>query len=454
MDMVQDSLRVLLVDDDINICRTLSISLKSFNCKVTLANSVEEAVQLLKPQGFDLVLSDFRMGKKTGTDLIREAKKIDPQLLITVMTAFASIDNAIEVTREGAFDYLPKPFTQAQLGHLLKKVNLVVGLRRENDQLKKSSHREVFSGFTSVANLRLEEFVNKLAPTEATVLLIGESGTGKSELARTIHKKSSRCTRPFVVVNCTSLAESLLESEVFGHVKGAFTGAIHDKAGKFELANHGTLFLDEIGDLSLSSQSKLLRFLQERVIERVGSNTSLTIDARVIAATNKNLIEEVEIGRFREDLYYRLNIFECNLVPIRFRKEDLPVFIQKFMKEFSTAAHLVQAPVIPDPVMQTLLSYSWPGNIREIRNVIERIIVLSSGKPVQMSDLPDPVVHPRKSGRPDLTQSEVGLVTLAEVERLHINRVLEVEKNQEKAAEILGITKVTLWRKRKEFGLQ
>jgi len=457
MTTLSDSLRVLLVDDDINICRTLSLSLRSLQCVVTATNSVAQALSELQSQSFDFILSDFRMGEKTGIDLIHEVKKKDAQAIVVIMTAFASIDNAIEVTKEGAFDYLPKPFTQAQLGQLLKRIRMVVSLKRENQKLKNSeNNRDLFWGFTSVASQRLEEFVKKVAPTDATVLLVGESGTGKSELARLIHQRSGRASKPFIVVNCTSLAESLLESEIFGHVKGSFTGAIQDKVGKFELANHGTLFLDEIGDLSPNAQSKLLRFLQERIVERVGSNHTITIDARVIAATNKDLVEAVANGQFREDLYYRLNVFECNVVPVRHRKEDLPVLIQKFVKEFIGSTHATQFPIISTQIMDILLKYSWPGNIREIRNVMERIVLLSAGRQVELGDLPEQVVYPKKSATAASGSDHrfEPLQALDEVERAHISRVLEIETNLERAAEILGITKVTLWRKRKEYGLQ
>lgn len=445
-----EPLKVLLVDDDVNICRTLSLSLKSLGCDVVVAHSVVAGLEQLKPARFDLILTDFRLRESTGIDLIREVRKADPQSLIAVMTAFASIDNAIEVTREGAFDYLAKPFTRAQLEHLLKKVQLVISLRKENESLKKGGGKgNLFMGMTSVASQRLEEFVKKVAPTEATLLLVGESGTGKTELARYIHQGSSRATKPFVVVNCTSLAESLLESEIFGHVKGAFTGAIQDKPGKFELAHHGTLFLDEIGDLSLGAQAKLLRFLQEKVIERVGSNQTVSVDARVIAATNKNLEEAVAEGRFREDLYYRLNIFECTLVPLRHRKEDLPVFIQRFAQEFSDASHLDRVPSLPTSVLEVLNKYDWPGNVREIRNVMERLILLSVGREIQVADLPEKIIRAR-TAPPGKNEP---LVTLEEASKRHIEHVLALEPNLDKAAEILGITKVTLWRRRKEYGL-
>ena len=450
MALPQDQLRVLLVDDDVNICRTLSLGLKALSCHVTQAHSVAKAAEILQTQVFDLVLTDFRMGESTGTDLILEVKRMDPQALIAVMTAFASIDNAIEVTREGAFDYLPKPFTQGQLEHLLTKVRLVVSLRRENEALKNAKGRgNPFLGMTSTASQRLEEFVKKVAPTDATLLLVGDSGTGKSELAKYIHQSSARSMRPFVVVNCTTLTESLLESEIFGHVKGAFTGAIQDKAGKFELAHHGTLFLDEIGDLTLSAQSRLLRFLQEKVIERVGSNQLVTVDARIIAATNKKLEEAVTDGRFREDLYYRLNVFECTLVPLRHRREDVPVFIQRFLQEFAAARGDGKVIAIPSVIMELLLKYSWPGNIRELRNVIERLVLLSSGREIQVADLPEKIA--RFTDRPVSRDQE--LFSLEEAEKRHIEKVLAAEPNLDKAVEILGITKVTLWRRRKEYGL-
>ena len=445
-----DMLSVFLVDDDVNICRTLSLALKSQSCQVTQAHSVEKALEVLETESFDLILTDFRMGEKTGADLIRAVKRTDSQTLIAVMTAFASIDNALEVTREGAFDYLPKPFTQGQLENLLTKVRMVVSLRRENEALKNSKGRgHPFLGMTSVASQRLEEFVIKVAPSDATLLLVGDSGTGKSELAKYIHQNSARSSRPFVVVNCTTLTESLLESEIFGHVKGAFTGAIQDKAGKFELAHHGTLFLDEIGELTLSAQSRLLRFLQEKVIERVGSNQLVTVDARIIAATNKKLEEAVAEGRFREDLYYRLNVFECTLLPLRHRKEDVPVFIQRFLQEFSGAREDKCEVTIPPEVMKKLLKYNWPGNIRELHNVIERLSLFSLGRKIQVADLPEKVSKFRVKS----ASRDQGLVSLDEAEKRHIEKVLAAEPNLDKAVEILGITKVTLWRRRKEYGL-
>ena len=270
-------------------------------------------------------------------------------------------------------------------------------------------------------------------------------------MARLIHEKSSRAQKPFVVVNCATLTESLIESELFGNVKGAFTGATHDHIAKTEMAQGGTLLIDEIGELTPSTQTRLLRFLQEKVIERVGANRSIEVDARIIAATNKNLDEAVSSGQFREDLYYRLNVFECTLASLRYRKEDLPILIQRFVSEFSMKCGISESKPIPVAMMKMLLDYSWPGNIRELRNCVERMIFLSSGREMTPDDLPEAV---RKGlSKKNVSHQGVTLRTLDELEREHIENVLSLEPNQEKAAEILGITTVTLWRKRKEYGL-
>ena len=416
-------MRVLLVDDDKNIRHTLTVTLKCLGHEVIAASSLEEAAKALKPGAIDFILTDYRMQGSTGIDVIRLAKNMASPPLSVVMTAYASFENAVNAIKEGAYDYIPKPFSNSQLEHLLQRVKELVDLRIENDRLKTSSHRlDYFVGKTSSAMVRLEEFVNKVAPTEASVLLVGESGTGKSELARLIHNRSARASRPFSIVNCTTLAESLIESELFGHVKGAFTGAIHDHVGKIELSSHGTLLIDEIGELSPASQAKLLRFLQERVIERVGGNRLIPVDVRVIAATNRNLEESVKAGKFREDLYFRLNVFECCLVPLRYRKEDIPILAQRFVQEVlaskiassNLGASRSGSSEIPESVMKVLMEYSWPGNIRELRNTIERLVLLSQGREFLVSDLPDAVIRNswKKSSDSDLT-----LKSLEEVER-------------------------------------
>ncbi|MGZ3711000.1 MAG: sigma-54-dependent transcriptional regulator [Bdellovibrionota bacterium] len=446
-----EKMKILLVDDDKNIRSTLLVTLQGWLHHVVTASSVEEAAGKLKNDTYDLLLTDFKLGEKNGIDLIKIAKGIKDPPISVIMTAFASFENAVNAIKEGAFDYLPKPFSNAQLEYLLQRVNVLVNLKRENERLRKGGRSDFFAGQTSLAMVRLEEFVRKIAPTEASVLLIGESGTGKTELSRLIHGMSSRASSAFSVVNCTTLAETLLESELFGHAKGAFTGATQDHMGKLEAANHGTVLIDEVGDLSLNGQARLLRFLQEKVIERVGSNTPITLDVRVIAATNKNLEEAVKEKKFREDLYYRLNMFECSLVPLRFRKEDLPVLIERFFQELLVTSGISEKKTIPDSVQKLLLGYSWPGNVRELRNVLERIVLLAKDREIRTDDLPDSI---REGQRPKRSSGIEGpLKTLGELERENIERVLSVETNLEKAAQILGITTVTLWRKRKEYGL-
>ncbi len=443
------NLKIIVVDDDKNICRSLTLSLKDTKCLLVTANSVDEAMEKIKETSFDLILTDFKMQGKTGLDLIKETKMINPEALIVVMTAFASIENAIAVVKEGAYDYLPKPFTNDQFLHFLNKIQNLTDLKRENKTLKKPwVRRDFFSGLTSTPSRSLEEFVKKMAPTDSTILLTGESGTGKSELAKLIHGLSPRASKPFVTVYCTTLTESLLESELFGHVKGSFTGATADRSGQLQAAEGGTLFLDEVGDLSPTGQAKLLRFLQDKVFQKVGGNEEISVNTRILAATNKDLLEAVQEGKFREDLYYRLNTLEVMLVALRHRKEDIPIYIERFLKEIKRAEEKLDIPVIPQDVLNKLLNYNWPGNLRELRNTLQRLIMLSQGRPLTLADLPPAFTQEVKP-----LQGDSPYRSLEEVEKNHILALLSKENNLEKSAEILGITKATLWRKRKQYGL-
>ncbi len=449
------SLSILVVDDEKNIRITLKAALEDAGHQVLLAESVATAKPaLFKHEKIDLILTDFRLSDQNAIPLIRAWKEEFPQSIIVVMTAFASVDNAIHVMKEGVYDYLPKPFSQSQLAPLLARAEQLVNLRKENCRLQKNRINP-FEGFTSPAILRVKEFIKSVADTEQTLLITGESGTGKTELARYIHHLRSEPQGPFVSVYCTTFTESLLESELFGHVKGAFTGAVSDKKGKLELAEKGTLFLDEVGELSLTAQTKLLRFLQERVFERVGGTQLISVNTRVIAATHQNLLDLIEQGKFREDLYYRLNVLEVVLPGLRHRREDLPVLIEQLLKESRT--------VLPPEVLNFLLSYSWPGNTRELKNTLERLSILSRSHPLTLEDLPPSVLHNRREtlnrlqpkdqlGKAAMT-TPPHFATLEELERNHIQEVLQVEPNQEKAAEILGINTTTLWRKRKQYGL-
>ncbi len=481
-----DTLDVLVVDDDPAILTTLRLALAAAGRTVRTASGAEEALALLAERPADLVLTDVRMEGASGIDLTREVRAMVPDALCVVMTAFASFENAVAAIKAGAFDYLPKPFSVEQLEHLVGKVATVVALRRENARLRAAGATgtggDWFAGLTAPATLALQALVERIAPSEATVLLTGETGTGKTALARAIHARSARAGRPFVEVTCTALAESLFESEVFGHVRGAFTGAVRDHAGKFELAEGGTLFLDEVGELSPASQAKLLRFLEDRVIERVGGTHPLRLDVRIVAATNRDLARLCREGAFREDLYYRLNVFECVVPPLRERPDDIPPLAAKL---FRAAAVRLGAEVhmggeetggeetggaangsggaapLPQAVLHALLAHRWPGNVRELRNAMERMALLSAGRQPGLADLPDAVraaagLPPLGAGGlPQRGEADDGrLPTLRELEEAHIRRVLATERNMERAAAILGITTVTLWRKRKELGLE
>ncbi|WMW67332.1 sigma-54 dependent transcriptional regulator [Nitratidesulfovibrio liaohensis] len=479
-------LDVLVVDDDPGILTTLRLALAAAGCPVRTAASAEEALALLAEHPADLLLTDVRMEGASGIDLVRETRALLPDALCVVMTAFASFENAVAAIKAGAFDYLPKPFSVEQLEHLVGKVATVVTLRRENARLRAAGAPDAagaggdwFAGLTAPATLALQTLVERIAPSEATVLLTGETGTGKTALARAIHARSARAGRPFVEVTCTALAESLFESEVFGHVRGAFTGAVRDHAGKFELAEGGTLFLDEVGELSPASQAKLLRFLEDRVIERVGGTRPLRLDVRIIAATNRDLARLCREGAFREDLYYRLNVFECVVPPLRDRPDDIAPLAAKLFRaasvrlgvETSVGPDAEGHPGTPDTgeglaplpqaVLHALLTHRWPGNVRELRNAMERMALLAAGRQPGLADLPDAVrvaagLPPLGAG--GLPQRGDGddarLPTLRELEEAHIRRVLTTERNMERAAAILGITTVTLWRKRKELGLE
>ena len=443
--------RLLIVDDEKNIRRSLETFFQSCGHQVQTAADARAALDLLAASdGVDLVLTDFRMAEMNGLELLKEIKRSFPEASVVLMTAYATVENAVAAMKGGASDYLSKPFSLQEVEHVVNRALELKNLRAENRVLRAAVLEELpLIESRSVRMRALVDTARQAAASEATILLLGESGTGKNVLAREIHGWSPRSGHPFVVVNCTTLSEQLLESELFGHVRGSFTGAIKDKPGRLEAADGGTVFLDEIADLPVPLQAKLLRFLQERRFERVGGAATIEVDARIIAATNRDLEQEVAAGRFRDDLYYRLNVIALAVPALRERPEDLLPLAQRLL---SAAAMRNRRTALnfSAEAAQALCRYRWPGNVRELRNAIERAVVLSRGETINQEDLPDSIFRsqPAPHSAPETSAS------LEEVERDHIRRVLGSAVTLEEAADTLGISVATLWRKRKRYGIE
>lgn len=433
---------ILLVDDEQNILKTVKIGLEAAGFEVTgFANPVE-ALEVLKDRSFDIAFFDLKMEPMDGIQLLEESRKHSPETVVVIMTAHGTIDSAVEAIKKGAFDYLQKPFEYSELKHFVERVYEHHLLRKEVRLLREelALHRGTGEIITRSPAMRpVVDLARQVAAGNITVLIEGESGTGKDLLARLIHEHSQRERRPFVQVNCAALPEALLESELFGHVKGAFTGAVKDRQGRFEAADTGTIFLDEVTELPTPTQAKLLRFLQSREFERVGESTTRKVDVRVIAATNKNLEEAVKSGMFREDLFYRLNAIRLKLPPLRERADDIPLLVQHFLQKFGSRND------VSSEAMSALKAYLWKGNIRELEHVIERAVLLARHETIQLHHLPEEF---QSSG----AGSEKSL-SLEEIEKQHIIRVLRTAADLEAAAAILGIDPATLWRKRKKYGL-
>ena len=435
---------LLVVDDELIVRDSLDKWFREEGYDVTAADSAQDALTKMGARRFDLALVDIKMPGTDGVELQRRMHEIDPDMLVIIMTGYASVETAVTALKNGAYDYVSKPFDPDDIAHTVHNALSHRRAQEENARLREtvaSVVRPQEIAGQSVAMIRVFEAIQTVGPTEATVLITGESGTGKELYARAIHAASPRHYNPLVVIHCGALTETLLESELFGHEKGAFTGAQYRKKGSFEVADGGTVFLDEIGDISLKTQTDLLRVLQEREITRVGSTHPIHVDFRCIAATNKNVQQLVEEGKFRPDLFYRLNVFEIELPPLRDRKGDIPILVEHFVRRFSASMNKKIRRVSP-AAMALLDRYHWPGNVRELENAIERAMVVAQEPEIREEDfaLRLPVAEPTAR-------------KLEDIEKAHILAVLqECKGNQTLAAEVLDIDRVTLHNKLKRYG--
>ena len=439
---------LLIVDDEAHTREGLELALED-EFEVFCASSAEEAVLALENEVFQVVLTDLRMPGDSGMKVIDLAIRQPSKPLCIMMTAYGEVDVAVEAMKRGAFDFLPKPVNLEQLELLIKRGLREKRLKSENDQLHerldKKFHFDKIMGSSSALESVIEK-VKLVGPSRATVLLTGETGTGKELFAQSIHQNSDRARSPFIAVHCAALPANLLESELFGHEKGAFTGASERRIGRFESANNGTLFLDEIGEIDASTQVKLLRFLESKTIERLGSSKTLELNVRLVCATNRNLLKMVNSGDFREDLYYRLNVITIELPPLRERGDDLSLLLNYFLDEYS-AENGFECPKFTKEAQEILENYDWPGNVRELRNFCENMVVLNRGKEISQYDL-DPrftLTKPSTNSRADLEPNNLSMEE--NEKRLLRNALHEARGNRTKAAELMGISRRTLHRK-------
>jgi two-component system response regulator AtoC len=439
--------KVLIVDDEAIIRDALSDWLKDIGYQVFTAENGHKALEVIEKEKPGIMIADLVMPGMDGIELMKRAKAQQPNIEVIIITAYASIPTAITAMKEGAYDYIEKPFCPERAELLVKKLAEHRELIEENLSLRqKLEDRYRFENIIAKSSKmqRVIEVIKVVAKSNVTILITGESGTGKELVARAIHSQSDRSSKPFVAVSCAALPESLLESELFGHEKGSFTGAYAQKKGKFEFANGGTLFLDEIGEMSANIQVHLLRVLEEKEFTRVGGNEPIKVDVRVISATNKDLRRAIEKQEFREDLYYRLNVVNIELPPLRERKEDIPLLAEHFLHKFAAENRKEVTEFSPE-VIESLLAYDWPGNIRELENSIERAIILSRDSSITTADLPQENVSL-------VSSASIGK-NLKEVEKTHILNVLrETGENYSEAARILGVSRMTLYNKAKEYG--
>lgn len=438
--------KILVVDDEVNILKTIELSLSSYGYQPEVFSNPSLGLNRAKEIYFDLAFIDLKMQPMNGIEVLQELKKNSPETTVVLMTAHGSIESAVEAIKKGAYDYITKPFTHKEFIHIIERVyehhrmiKKIKGLTYQLDE--KFEDEDLVS--SNPAMKEILKIAKDVSDSDIPLLIEGESGTGKEVLARFIHKNGSRKSNPFIVINCSAIPENLFESELFGHIKGAFTNAIKDRIGRLELADTGTVFLDEVAEISKSMQVKLLRFLQSMEFERVGESITRKIDIRIISATNRNVDLDLEAGILREDFYYRIAGVKVKLPPLRERKDEIPLLVKHFIKKYAGVREIV----IPDDTQKYLSDYDWPGNVRELETVIKRLLVFAKDNAVKSEHLPLEILNfrPKQAIQP--------MAKIEELEKQHIIEVLKIAMNTKEAAKILGISETTLWRKRKLYSL-
>lgn len=443
---------ILVIDDDEPIRDSCQQTLLKTGCRVKVAGEGHEGLSRMQEEAFDVILLDLKMPGLSGVEVLEQIKKNNPETIVIIITGYPSVESAVQTMKLGAYDYLTKPFTPDELRIVIRRALEKRNLALENIYLKRKHEEELERDIIgqSKSMQKVVQLAMKVGPTDSTVLITGESGTGKELIAKAIRNYSIRKDKPFITVDCGSLVESLFESELFGHVKGSFTGATATKHGRFELANGGTIFFDEIGNISTNIQAKLLRAIQEGEINKVGSSQVIKVDIRIIAASNQDLVKLVEEDRFREDLFYRLSVVPIHLPPLRERPEDIPILAKHFLKTYSLKRKK-NVRGISEPAMKALIQYSWPGNVRELENAIERAVVLTENDFIQPVDL---LYHGLSTTKQNSSRMERPR-RLEDMEKEHILWALEMNNgHRSKTARSLGIDRKTLWMKIKKYGIE
>ncbi|HLE21734.1 MAG TPA: sigma-54 dependent transcriptional regulator [Vicinamibacteria bacterium] len=443
--------RILVVDDEESIRKTMRMTLEYEGFEVSEAASGAEAIQAVEADVPDLVFLDIKMPGVDGLEVLGQLKEKSPATQVIIISGHGNVQTAVQATKLGAFDFIEKPLETERVLLAVRNAAARKELEEEVGQLRRQFKRQYRMVGSGPAMERVQESIRRSAPTNATVLIIGESGTGKELVARAIHANSNRARGPFIQVNCAAIPEDLIESELFGHEKGSFTGATAKQIGKFEQAHRGTIFLDEVGDMSARTQAKVLRVLQEGEVERVGSATTNKVDVRVIAATNKRLEDEIAAGRFREDLYFRLSVIPIEMSPLRERSEDIPALVSHFIEQFSQEDHLRKKRFSPQ-AMERLQKYSWKGNIRELRNTVERLLIMTSGEVIGVDVLPDNIRYADEAVSPDhLTAGTLKEFKEVSERAFLVAKLRENDWNISQTAQVIGTPRSNLYKKLEQY---